>query len=203
MANANVIGIKTQTGRLRGLKDINQHPDDFTEPFQGFDKWVLFDTNQNKPVFIKCPYGHPGDIIWQRENFNTVDYNGSFSHYIYQADFINLKPGPLKLKWKPNIHMPRKACRFYGEITDIQLKRLSKLTESECIAEGIVPIEMDPNNPEVPLYPNYLKPGKFLYSATESYMSLISKINGPEVVERDYWFWWLKYKPIDIKSLPK
>jgi len=96
--------------------------------------------------FLKnCPYGQPGDQLWVRETFKTVEKpirdSGSGAimaydtpEYIYKADKL---PHIQKLiKWKPSIFMPREASRITLEITDIRVEKLHNITEEDAIAEG-------------------------------------------------------------------
>lgn len=77
---------------------------------------------------IKCPYGRVGDILWVRE---TWCWNGYY--YIYRADERNMP-----FRWKPSIHMPKKACRLFLRIANIRVERLHDISSEDIKAEGIV-----------------------------------------------------------------
>lgn len=114
---------------------------------------------------IKLPYGFVGDDLWVRETFarttnvnqlsdwpnrpHIVDpehdesYNGVLqSCVIYKAD------GPWnwcdddgfstdKSHWKPCIFMPKKACRIFLKISNVQVQRLHDISNDDIEAEGV------------------------------------------------------------------
>jgi hypothetical protein len=97
---------------------------------------------------IKCPYGKVGDVMWVRETWKyyekAVGHGENFhvkKFLAYKADADNV--GIQKScewyegKWKPSIHMPRKACRIRLKITDIRIERLQDITEEDAKAEGV------------------------------------------------------------------
>lgn len=84
-----------------------------------------------------CPYGQPGDRLWIREPFGEVyeycdhpEMPGAPTEYWhidwkYRADgeTPDIEDGVFT-GWKPNIHMPRDACRILLEITGVRVERL-------------------------------------------------------------------------------
>lgn len=85
-------------------------------------------------VFLKCPYGQPGDLLWGRESFQ--EYGGA---NFYKADGDEINDGPLGCanKWKPSIHMPKEAARIWDEVTGLRPERVADISEEDAIAEGI------------------------------------------------------------------
>lgn len=74
------------------------------------------DIEQARPWIIpECPYGKPGDKLWVRENFVTES---------------GLR--------KPSIHMPRAKSRATLLVKNVRVERLNSITESDCIAEGVL-----------------------------------------------------------------
>lgn len=70
MVLARRAGLKTETRRTRGLKEINQDPDDWE--LLGVCTADVFEAMfKNVKTFeyrtIRCPYGKPGDQLWMRE----------------------------------------------------------------------------------------------------------------------------------------
>ena len=101
------------------------------------EQWIA----QDKPfhIFVKCPYGHPGDLLWVRETFNDEDslvlYKADLpQQYEHEGEVIVLKPGDLD--WKPSIHMPREYSRINLEITNVRVESVRDISEEDAIAEG-------------------------------------------------------------------
>lgn len=95
----------------------------------------------------ECPYGHVGDRLWVRETWANVDQGDGTSVVEYRADTGNKYPGhwPEDMgddsecgRWKPSIHMPRKASRITLEIVDIRVERLKQISEDDAEAEGAI-----------------------------------------------------------------
>lgn len=97
-----------------------------------------------------CPFGQPGDRLWVRESFTDLrgtgiehrpNIDGPIQRYAYSADTRPGSPGDYArkdygIKWRPSIHMPRRACRLVLEITAVRVERLREISESDAIAEG-------------------------------------------------------------------
>jgi len=99
---------------------------------------------------LTCPFGQPGDRLWVRESFTDLrgtgiehrpNIDGPIQRYAYSADTRPGSPGDYArkdygIKWRPSIHMPRRACRLVLEITAVRVERLREISESDAIAEG-------------------------------------------------------------------
>lgn len=78
-----------------------------------------------------------GDVLVVREKalywINTKD--NSISHVAaFAADGYKLEPGE---KWTPSIHMPRKCCRLFLEVTAVREEPLQSITHEDAIREGV------------------------------------------------------------------
>ena len=124
-----------------------------------------------KPNILEaCPYGQVGDRLWGRETWayiNNYDLDGSKNYYEYKADKSNdLYPGnwpadeargnPEAPKWRPSIHMPKRASRITQTITEVRVEWLQDITEEDCKAEGVIK------------YPVRIRAGR-IYQALEDY----------------------------------
>lgn len=108
-------GRKTQTRRV-----VKERGDGFFVGSGGLTFHISSldaDIEKVKPWLIpECPYGNPGDKLWVRERFVTE--NG----------------------WpRPAIYMPRAKSRVTLLVKNVRVERLNSITESDCIAEGVLP----------------------------------------------------------------
>lgn len=79
------------------------------------------------------PPCHPGDILYVREAWNVLPYSGES---IYRADCDLTDKFLSSLKWRPSIHMPKKAARIWLKVTDVRVERLQDITEEQAQKEG-------------------------------------------------------------------
>jgi len=183
-------GSKTQTRRTKGLKKINESPNDWV--YQGNNlvdnhyyfyhrDYVEHKSGDTQMKTIKCPYGQVGDRLWVKETFCKLN-NGEL---IYKASEVpshyanNGTPTYAYRKWTPSIHMPRWASRIDLEITDIRAERLQSITEGDAIAEGT-----DPN-----------EPWGFFDGYLNSFGWLWDSINGKKYPwDSNPWVWVISFK---------
>lgn len=168
MVRAILYGQKTQTRPVIADKILDRFesvdPDDYGEGMPSYE------TEDGQLILLSdlCPYGQVGDRLWVRETFTWDDISGKF---LYKAD--NHYDLPYQSKWKPSIHMPRKASRITLEITDIRIERLQDISEEDAIAEGM--------NPELP---------------RAKFRSLWESINGKGSWNLNPWVWVIEFKQI-------
>lgn len=143
MVRAILEGRKTQTRRIIKL------------PSWSTQSWEDFEVYENNSVEaicastgcsadILCPYGKKGDRLWVRETWNQCP-DGSFG---YKATDLADSESErcfqeLGLKWKPSIHMPRKASRINLIIKNIRVEKLQEISKEDAIAEGVPPFNWD------------------------------------------------------------
>jgi hypothetical protein len=98
--------------------------------FEGNEPYLFY------PGGIKRPSYKTGDTLWVRETwcYSPCDCEYPCNHkgYMYKADGWTDDA-----KWKPSIHMPRKAARLFLTVKSIRVERLRDITEEDAIAEGI------------------------------------------------------------------
>jgi len=209
---------KTETRRGRGLKEINETPDNwesfetremtngphFLMEFNG-DILDLSESIESrllpgtKRLWIKCPYKL--GPAWCRETWVYVpasqESNGNYlmtsGYYDYAANYT--EPG--RGCWKPSIHMPFIAARNFIHIDEIRLERIQEITPASAIAEGI---ECVGEVGGVKQWRDYFNrnPDKSAGGwPVISFQSLITSINGPSMWERNEWVWRIVFHRID------
>lgn len=212
MVQAILDGQKSQTRRI--IKDI--HPDSvsmfkasYANHQIGFG-WIepnQFNIPEENQLIslIKCPYGHPGELLWVRETFKPVP-----GGYAFHADkHINWCKRIKKEKWKPSIHMPKEAARIWLEMEEIRVERLQDISEEDAIAEGISQVDDSPvlyNNylfdVKTAMWPEYgsLTKTYGFTNPVDSFRSLFEKINGPASWLQNPWVWVVKFKVLSTNG---
>lgn len=135
MVRAILAGQKTQTrSAVAGVRGDNclslRKP---TKTFSGVVAHVL-----DAPERGLCPFGEPGDRLWVRETTQldrTTSDSAELARYsvdqeplCYPVGTGNGYDGAWQLWWysrdtRPNIHMPRKACRLLLDIIAVRVER--------------------------------------------------------------------------------
>ncbi|MFJ1424852.1 hypothetical protein ACILFS_00875 [Capnocytophaga canimorsus] len=88
-------------------------------------------TRHFRPYEERSPQYQTGDILWVRETW--AEFGNGF---IYKADSFQ-EHEDVGVKWRPSIHMPKKAARIFLEVTNVRCERLQDISEEDAIAEGV------------------------------------------------------------------
>lgn len=201
MVRALINKTKTQTRRTIGLDKINENPDEWR--FIGTNygsSGKLFGVFQNVIIQgkfkmdIQFPYGDVGTILWVRETFAKTESfksNDNNPLYVYRSELSEHLQ--LLFKWKPSIHMPKKAARIFLKIESFHCERLQDITPDDAKSEGIEFFHNDGTNI---FYKDYTDSGKGL-PPTVSYISLWVNINGIESANKNPWVWIIKFSQVE------
>jgi hypothetical protein len=146
---------------------------------------------------VLCPFGHPDDRLWVRETWAAPFRRPGASdpEFCYQAD---LAPGQQYLgvdRWRPSIHMPRRASRISLELTGVRVERVQDICEADAIAEGIEPVvAMGAHRTFVNYAPGL--PAHLL--ARDSYRTLWDSLNAARGYGWDAnpWVWVLEFRTV-------
>ncbi len=160
MVRAILAGQKTQTRRavkvppafdfIGGAGDDQNDPKNFGAEDENGLWWALAAGPSTDRV-LACPFGQPGDRLWVRETWMDLTgtgiehrdtATGKRMRYSYGAQSpagsaSDEARKDFGLKWRPSIHMPRKACRLVLEITAVRVERLQAISDDDCAAEGV------------------------------------------------------------------
>jgi len=200
MVRANLLRLKTETRRTRGLEVVNDKPDVWKSVGNSEDIFHFDHINKKKRLTVdfKSPYGKPGDLLYVRESwernlkFPEESWIPEYRHkcgYPEPSEFVNLN-------WRPSIQMPKDAARIWLHVEEIKVERLQGITGSSAIAEGIEP---SGNNNG---FKNYLKVGPPVLPAFWSFNSLWCSINGSESWNLNPWVWVVKYRILSTTGRP-
>lgn len=153
---------KTQTRRV--IKGVSTEWDCFGRCTDGDSPFIGFGRGERLEKTIKVPY-QPGDILWVRERFREfcgMFYSWNNGCYIPAFDFEGIEyfaDGQMKRtdpgnwgemfvmyedtktdikhgKWRPSIHMPKKAARIFLRVTDVRVERVQDISEEDAWKEG-------------------------------------------------------------------
>jgi hypothetical protein len=92
-------------------------------------------TVTRRPVVSKFPKYKPGELLWVREQFATVEpKNLVESKYLYKATH----PYDAAIKWQAPNMMPKDACRIWIRVLSVEMQELHDITPSEIKKEGLV-----------------------------------------------------------------
>ncbi len=215
MVQGSLADLKTETRRLRGLEKLNLDPSRYFRPVHigqhmGQRMYRISQSGQYPHTIVRCPYGDVGTTLWVRETWMPLTVG-----YGYLADGLirtgkNPQTGQYyvpRLKWRPSIHMPRKACRLLLDLQTIRLERLHDITELGAVNEGVEQVVINPNSPTqcLVLYKNYGSLGGTFALARNSYITLWDKLNATGKKKMPFsmnpWVWVLGYRRL-IKIEP-
>ena len=109
--------------------------------------WHNLDAIEHCDVYFSLPY-QVGDRLYVRETFAIDGYKGNKfprSGVFYKADENkmnfdagqNWKISDYKIKWTPNIHMPKECARIWLEVTGVRVERVQDISNKDIESEGI------------------------------------------------------------------
>ena len=81
-------------------------------------------------ILMHCRY-KTGNILWVRETWAEMPYG-----IVYRADDEEPEGWDADDRWRPSIHMPRKAARIFLKVTGVWVDQLQDITSSDVQAEG-------------------------------------------------------------------
>jgi hypothetical protein len=214
---------KKQTRRLKGLEELNKTPDywkfygiTITGDSSAVDIYPtiqLFYTFQNTitgdKLNIKCPFGEHGDVLWVRESYCYVMLahahdllEGSKDHnqYVYKAnvhpDWMEYAKEEYGYKWKPSIHMPKVAARYFLQIKNIRVERLQDISRKDAIEEGSDNILKPDDLHRMRGLGNWKIPSPF-DEYQFGFLSIWTKINGCDSWLKNPWVWVIEFEKIE------
>lgn len=170
----------------------------------------IFDFISNRlPMLAYCPYGKPGDLLWVRETWGIYQRGDSTPHgnpidpaYVYRANNENYKPDIPDYaviepwRWRPSIHMPRRASRIALEITNIRVERLQDISHDDAATEGCIvgtaSGRVFNNFTDLRLSPLLGVP--CWKNCRDWYADLWESINGADSWDANPWVWVIEFK---------
>ena len=147
----------------------------------------------DRPHYVRCPYGQPGDRLWVRETTSESEpcfLGGKAQPTVwYRAD--NNRPMWADRKWTPSILSPRRLSRITLEITEVRVQRLTDISGDDVVAEGI----------RRPSAMTIVELSAFAGTTETSwlrnqYLALWQSLNGPGSWDANPWVWVVEFKRV-------
>lgn len=134
-------GIPMKTWEVRAILDGRKIVTRRVVKQYHVDKFVIgrdgallgsFDGREPYPTVDDCHY-QPGDILYVQETY--FEYR---EHIHYKADgkYEALSKLGIQFKWRPSIHMPKKAARLFLRVTGVRVERLLDMQPYDIAFEG-------------------------------------------------------------------
>lgn len=140
-----------------------------------------------------CPYGQPGDRLWVRETFSD-DWVDLGHPVQYRADGeMDSEMWAAGVRWRPSIHMPRRASRITLKIAAVRVERLQDISEQDAIAEGC----SKNHNGYYWGGPHAVSGQKQFAQSTQAFRDLWESINGPGSWALNPWVWVIEFKKLE------
>jgi len=151
-----------------------------------------------------CPYGVPGDRLWVREKWALIPKERPAGYFVPGSRYFNRhawywadndKP-TWGGNWKPSIHMPKKFCRLWLEVTDVRVQRVQEISEEDAITEGVRVTEAHRMNAQ--LFAECRPDLPPIAPAQQAFCELWDSINAKRGYPRDSnpWVWAISFKRI-------
>ena len=206
--------LKTITRRTKGLERVNENPDDWKIVNGDWsEKGVLF-FNKNGHSDRMKPQFQIGDQLWVKETYTTLVPEHFIeplkTKYVYKADCDAESEQTRKdyvaqgypYRWISGRFMPKAAARVWLEVTGIKCDRLQSISHEDCIAEGILPLNMSAAqlSETGQRYFAYSKTKQLFVDGLDpfwSFNSLWCSINGGESWDHNPWVFAYTFKRID------
>ena len=131
-------GEKTETRRPVRLPAGYEHGEVYAYGGRSGDRFLL-ECDPGPHRALKCPYGLPGDLLWVRETFGTIEGG---ERWVYRADdgWAENEPESKEMldghRWRPAIHMPREASRVLLVVDSVRIEPVQDITDEGARAEG-------------------------------------------------------------------
>lgn len=188
---------KTQTRRTNGLDERNKNPNQWIFKGMSHEKTSAVFASKDEPfneIFIRNPYGVPGEIRYLREPIKRSESPEGVAMYWDDARFVKLNGELVKWKWKnktlPQIHMPKRFARTFVEIKEVRIQRIWEMTEADAIAEAVA--VDNGSSYKVAGHPYWAHA-----TAKGCFETLFDHINGESLVKRNVWIWAVTFKLIE------
>ncbi|MFV0376883.1 MAG: hypothetical protein ACK5JD_06215 [Mangrovibacterium sp.] len=190
MVQAILSGRKTQTRRIITNKQNLATLDEFAGK-NGCDK--LCSITPEHLLWVRETWQHTSIL-----NLHPSDNNYG---YVYAADG---QPWDTYVgwKWRPSIHMPKKAARIWLLVKSVGVERLNDISDEDAVAEGIEQYGPFGEYKGSPHPAGGAMRYRAYQHAARAFQDIWSDIYGPESWEANPWVWVVKYSIVSTTGRP-
>ena len=131
-------------------------------------------------VGLPCPFGKPGDLLWVRETWAPSVHAAAARTDDYPVEYAATAAKPdqrIDGRWRPSIHMPRRASRLTLRITGVRVERLQEISEADARTEGVEAADC-------------------WHAHYHGFSLLWQRINGTEAWGSNPWVWVLSFEAL-------
>lgn len=149
----------------------------------------------------RAPY-KVGDILWVRETWAPCATIDSFltntDLFVYRADWLTAAEPP---RWRPSIHMPKKAARLFLKVAGVKAERLQDITDTQAILEGFEGVVCDHGMRGVYACEDCMNTG-WLEPPTVDFMHTWEKLNAKRGYGWDTnpWVWIVEFEKLEAEN---
>ena len=134
-------GEKHQTRRI--IKNVDS---DFKFLSKGINDYATFKHPQTGEVYGMYPSYITGEAYYLKEPYAVVNVLDGYEFTIYQYD--HKKPHEYHpdlfekdIDWKPKFFMPLKMARYFVEIVEVRVQKLTEISDIDVAMEGFKDLE--------------------------------------------------------------
>lgn len=135
----------------------------------------LDDPDDRKAAVERCRHGKLGDRLWVRETFAI--HGGEIAYAATDQHLVGCD------RWKPSIHMPRRASRIVLEIAGVRVERLNEISRGDAMAEGCPHSNL-----------------AYGQNPCDWFRELWKSTNGPESWAANPWVWVIEFRKTEKES---
>ena len=158
MSRAAWDGRKTMTRRVIVPQPKAESPEFYADLYAGGPEWAFWlpDRRMSEPRTWKCPYGVPGDKLWQKEPYRVVSNRSRQRlrvEYLHTGDRATVRLTDREWSlWQarkrpfaptPGRFMYRSLARHFYINRGVRVERVQDISAEDAVAEGIADPDVD------------------------------------------------------------
>lgn len=186
LTRAALKGWKTQTRRVISVDFYNRV--DWKAFEEGNMDCMIMDDPCQETNILDCGKYHVGEVVAIAQSYHDV------AQYMLKAN-LSFYFDTKSAGWNNKMFVKANIMPHHIKITNIRVERLQDISEEDCLKEGILGMT-DPMNPLANIY-TFSGSKEMFYSAREAYASLIDKVSGKGVWDKNPYVFVYDFENVD------